>query len=173
VRAKTQSPGGRVRAFLRSGGDGSALVETAVVLPLLMTLMLGMFSLTMALYSYQKLGYATFAGAEELGESRGLFSDPCYQATQTIVSGLPGFTASNLTIVMTITGSSGATPYTFTGTVANGSGCTAAGTGGSSGTQLTANEPATVAVSYAYTWFPMWAANLSGNLVTSETVIVD
>jgi Flp pilus assembly protein TadG len=173
VRAKAQYPGCRVRAFFRSHAEGSALVETAMVLPILMSVMLGMFSLTMALYTYQKLGYATFAGAQELGESRGLYSDPCYEAAQTIVTGLPGFTASKLTITMTITGSSGSTAYTFAGNVASGSGCTAAGTGGSTGTQLLANEPATVTVSYAYTWIPMWAVRYSGPLATSETVLVD
>jgi len=106
VRAKAQYPGCRVRAFFRSRAEGSALVETALVLPILMSIMLGMFSLTMALYTFQKLGYATFAGAQELGESRGLYSDPCYQAAQTILAGLPGITASKVTITMTITGSS-------------------------------------------------------------------
>jgi len=173
VRAKAQYPGCRVRAFFRSRAEGSALVETALVLPILMSIMLGMFSLTMALYTFQKLGYATFAGAQELGESRGLYSDPCYQAAQTILAGLPGITASKVTITMTITGSSGSTPYSFAGNVASGSGCTAAGTGGSTGTQLLANEPATVTVSYTYTWMPMWGLRLSGPLATSETVLVD
>jgi Flp pilus assembly protein TadG len=166
---------GRFFARLRRGEEGQSLVETAVVFPLLISIMLGMFSLTMALYSYQQLGYATFAAAQQLGEDRALaVSDPCYQAVNTLMTALPGFTASKFTINMTVADSGGNATYgPFTGSLANGSGCTAAGSGGGASTQLTAGGAAQLSVSYNYTWIPMWLLNLSGNLVSQETVIID
>ena len=165
----------RFRARIRQDEEGGSLVETALVLAILLSIMLGMFSLTMALYTYQQLGYATFAAAEQLGFSRGLYTDPCYQATQTLMTSLPGFTASKVSITMTISNSAGtATAYgPFTGAVANGSGCTAAGTGGAATSQMGQNQPATVNVNYQYTWMPMWLLNLSGNLVTQETTLIN
>jgi Flp pilus assembly protein TadG len=165
----------RLRARIRKNEEGGSLVETALVLPILLSIMLGMFSLTMALYTYQQLGYATFAAAEQLGFSRGLYTDPCYQATQTLMTSLQGYTASKLSITMTISNSAGtATVYgPFTGAVANGSGCTAAGTGGAATSQMGQNQPATVNVNYSYTWIPMWLLNLSGSLVTQQTALIN
>lgn len=164
----------RLRARLRSGEEGGSIIETALVLPLLLSIMLGMFSLTMALYTYQQLGYATFACAQQLGFSRGLYVDPCYQATQTLMTALPGFAASKLSITMTISNSAGtASVYgPFTGAVASGSGCTGAGSGGTTNA-MGQNQPATVNVSYNYSWIPMWMLSLSGNLVSQETTLIN
>ncbi len=166
----------RFSARIRKDEEGGSLVETALVLPILLSIMLGMFSLTMALYTYQQLGYATFSAAQQLGLSRALaYTDPCYQATQTLVAAMPGATPSKLSITMTVANAAGtSTTYgPFTGAVANGSGCTAAGNGGTAATQEGQFQPATVNVSYTYTWAPMWLFNLSGNLVSQETVIID
>jgi Flp pilus assembly protein TadG len=175
ARVDSRSIGSRVRGFLRSGGEGAAIVEMALVAPIFMILLTGMFSLSMALYNYQKLGFATFTGAQQLAVSRGEYTDPCYQAAQFINAALPGWTPSQLTITMYISSASGSsyttTPYTFSGNVASGSGCTAAGTGGAA--QMAKNEPATVQLSYAYNWLPIWGLKLSGNLVTASTVLVD
>src|ERR1035438_9824576 len=164
----------RLRARIRKNEEGGSLVETALVLPILLSIMLGMFSLTMALYTYQQLGYATFACAEQVGFSRGLYVDPCYQATQTLLTALPGFAPSKLSITMTISNSAGtATVYgPFTGSVANGSGCTGAGSGGTTNA-MGQNQAATVNVSYSYSWIPMWMLSLSGNLVSQETVLIN
>jgi Flp pilus assembly protein TadG len=158
--------GGRFRAFLCSGSEGGSLVETALVMPLLLLLLTGMFSITMALYSYQQLGYATFSAAQQVGAGRGLLADPCNTVATAIPNGLTGWTAAKFTYTVIITDSSGAA-HTYGPTTGSSFSCT----GGAA--FMSQNEPVQVIASYAYTWIPGYDMNLSGSLITTETVLTD
>jgi Flp pilus assembly protein TadG len=71
------SLGERVWTRLRTGNDGGALVEFALVLPMLLLLLTGMFSFGIALNNYLTLTDATSIGARYLATDRGVDLDPC------------------------------------------------------------------------------------------------
>jgi Flp pilus assembly protein TadG len=163
--AGTQSIG--VRGLLRSGDEGGALIETALVLPILLMVLTGMFSLVIALYNYQQLGNATITAAQQLGAGRGLITDPCAAVAVAVAASLPNWAASKFTYTLTVTDSAGAA-HKFGPTGGSGFSCT---TGGANMGQ---NEPVTLMVSYQYTWLPAFGiSNLAGNLLSSETVLAD
>ncbi len=161
---ESRSFGGRLRA----GDEGQSLVEFAVVLPLLLLLLTFMFSVSLAVVNYEQLGDATATVAQlQIEPGRGLITDPCQTVEQAIVVALPNWTVSKFTYTLTITNSSGvATTYgPYVGTAST---CTAGAA------VMAQNEPATVTVSYQYTWIPVYVLKLgTGNITSSQTVIVD
>lgn len=146
--------------------EGTSLVEFAIVLPLFMTVLTGSASFSMALYSFQQLANATSTAAQQLGAEQGLITDPCATAVTTVTAALPTWTASKLTYTVTITDSSG-TAHTYGPTAGSTFSCTAGAT------NMAANEPVTVQVSYAYTWFPILAYSPSSSLTASETALME
>lgn len=165
-RAALKSFRTRVGAHLRCGSKGGALVEFALVVPLMLTVITGMFSVVIALVNYEQLGNATNNAAEQLVTGRGMMTDPCASVVNTVVATMPSFTASKFTYTVVIT-DTGGTSHTFGPTAGSSFSCTA---GAADLGQL---EPATVTVSYAYTWIPAYLLQLTGNLRTSATVLVD
>ena len=168
--------GKRLRARLRGGEEGGALVEFVLVAPLMLTLITGMFSVVMALMNYQELGSATNAAAQVLMTARGQSTDPCAVVASTVTGALPTWTATKFTYTVTITDYAGALHTYGPTTPSAGSpfSCTAAAAvlsagSGSSGAQ---GEPASVSASYQYTWIPAYLLKLSGNLATSSTVLI-
>lgn len=157
--------GRRMRDLLRRGEDGQSLVEFALISPLLLTMMLGMYSLTMALYSYEQLSYSAFNAAQQVGAGRGLLTDPCATVATEVPAGLPTWTSTKFTYTLTITDSSG-TAHQY-GPSGSSFTCTAGAS------EMAQNEPIKVGVSYTYTWIPAYLLNLSGNLSTTETVLTD
>lgn len=108
-----------------SNNEGGSLVEFALVLPMMMMLILGMFSFGIAFNNYIVLTDAVGAGARTLSVVRGqttpamAASDPCAYAVQITKNAAPVLKTSAMTfnIVWTTTNSSGAavsTPYTNT-----------------------------------------------------------
>ena len=96
------------RAFHRlfhSDSEGGALVEMAVTLPLIMLIMTGIFSFSMALYQKLQLAEAVAAAGRQLAVDRGSH-DPCADVTNAIDNGAPGLSQSTLNqgIVITING---------------------------------------------------------------------
>ena len=61
----------RVRRFLHSDSEGGALVEMAVTLPLIMLIMTGIFSFSMALYQKLQLAEAVAAAGTTTGGGSG------------------------------------------------------------------------------------------------------
>jgi Flp pilus assembly protein TadG len=95
----------RVRRFLHSDSEGGALVEMAVTLPLIMLIMTGIFSFSMALYQKLALAETVAAAGRQLAVDRG-DHDPCATITAAIDSGAPGLSQATLNkgIVITIGG---------------------------------------------------------------------
>jgi Flp pilus assembly protein TadG len=95
----------RLRRLLITDSEGGALVEMAVTLPLIMLIMTGIFSFSMALYQKLQLAEAVAAAGRELAVDRGSH-DPCADVQNTIDNGAPGLSRSvlNAGIVVTING---------------------------------------------------------------------
>jgi Flp pilus assembly protein TadG len=164
--------GKRLRAHLRGGEEGGSLVEFALVAPLMLLLMTGMFSVVMALMNYQQLGNAVNTASQQVMAARSNGSDPCAAVVSTITTALPSWTASKFTYTVQIYTTATAST-TYGPTTGSSFSCTAGEA------NLTANYPAAITVTYAYTWLPvMWsrwasALNLSGNLKATAVTIVD
>jgi Flp pilus assembly protein TadG len=177
VRAGIRAIGRLVRARHRCGEEGGALVEFALVFPLMLVLMTGMFSVVMAVMNYQQLGNATNGAAQQLITARGNVADPCAVVVTAVTGTLPSWTTSKFTYTVTLTNSAG-TATTYGPTAGSGFSCTAGAAVLTSGTGAE-GQPASVTVTYQYTWLPiMWSGwapvlNLSGNLRASAAVLVD
>jgi len=166
---KNRSIGGRLRISFRCGDEGQSLIEFAVVLPVFLLLITGMFSVVMAVMSYEQLGEATFAGSQVLQNGRGMLSngDPCASVATAVTASLPTWTATQFTYTVTITDSTG-TPSSSGALVGPSPTCT------SLYTSMANNEPATLTVSYSYTWMPTYLWNPGTSLLSrSQTVSVE
>lgn len=95
----------RLQRVFHSDSEGSALVEMAVTLPLIMLIMTGIFSFSMALYQKLQLAEAVAAAGRQLAIDRGSH-DPCADIQNAIDNGAPGLSKSvlNQGIVVTING---------------------------------------------------------------------
>ena len=161
------APGRRARARARGaarklrshGEDGSTLVEFAIVLPGLMTLLTGVISFSLAFYSLQQLGNATANAVQQVAEYQGLYPvtigtssyDPCELALYEVTTNLKGWNTALFSYKLTITDETGtATPYSST----SGTSFTCPD-GDSSTTAVAANEPVVLQVTYAYQWMPI------------------
>jgi Flp pilus assembly protein TadG len=163
----------RLRAFLFSDREGNTLVEFALVAPVLLVLLTAMFSASMAIYSYERLGEAVFAGSQYLQNGRGLLSnsDPCLSAAQAVVANLPSFTGTfTYTVTFWTAPGTSVTYGPFSGAGTAGASCT----GTAYNVDMVQNEPAQLTVTYQYVWFPVFGRTLgTGTLSKSETVLVE
>jgi Flp pilus assembly protein TadG len=158
-----------LRACLRYGDEGNAMVEFAFMLPLLMMILTFMFSLSMAMISYEQFNSATSSAAlEQLAPARNVLADPCSSIQTAITTALPGWNASKFTYSVTIQNSSGSN-VTYGPTTGAGFSCTAAYT------VLSADQtstPASLSVSYPYSWMPVFMQHMAGNLSVTQPVTV-
>jgi Flp pilus assembly protein TadG len=92
-----------VRAMLHSRSEGSALVETAVTLPLVLFLMTGIFAFSIALYQKMELEEAVSTGGRTMAADRG-DTDPCTTTTNAILAATPSLNHKLLTISYTLDG---------------------------------------------------------------------
>jgi Flp pilus assembly protein TadG len=107
----------RLKTALRSHDRGSALVETALILPVMMLLITGICSMGLALNSYLCLTHAVQAGAMQLAVSAGETGiDPCNMAATTVAAAAPTLNANNIQYTFTLNGTSVPSSGTFTGT---------------------------------------------------------
>jgi len=169
-----QAHGGRLAAIGRhwiarlKDDRGSALVEFAVVLPVMISILTGTASFSMFLYNYQQLGFTVSNASQLVASQQGLLAngDPCATAVTSVTGALPHWTAGNFTYTVTITDSAG-TAHTYGPTAGSSFSCTA-------GYALMAdNEPFALTVTYRYTWLPILSFSPSGNLSASQTSVTE
>jgi Flp pilus assembly protein TadG len=138
------------RRSVRSRGErGSAMVEFALVLPVVLLLTTGVFSFGIALNQYLELTNAVTIGGQLLAVSRGSTSNPCQTAVDAIYNAAPYLAEGKLNVSYTFTGPGGSS-----GTIANGSSqCSSTGTTGASyymqqgeSVQIIANYPCAITV---------------------------
>lgn len=162
------------RALRLRGEEGGSLVEFAIVVPLLMTVLTGSASFALAFFNLQQLGNATSGAVEAIAATQGVQPDPCALAVTSVTSALgigaksalPSFTASKITYTLVITDASGAT-HQYGATTGSSFSCIAGAA------QEAPNEPVTLTVSYSYTWLPVLAFSPSSPLSSSETAMAD
>jgi Flp pilus assembly protein TadG len=145
------------------------MVEFALVLPMLLMILTFMFSISMAMISYEQLNVATAnAALLQLAPARNVDPNPCSSIQTAVTYALPSFTASKLTYTVTIQNSS-YTNVTYGPTTGAGFSCTAAFgvlSADSPGT------PASLTVSYTYSWLPVYLQHMTGNLSVTQPVTV-
>ncbi len=115
--ASTPSPRSRLRSLLRSREEGGALVEVAVTLPVVMVIMTGIFSFSIAIYQKLQLAEAVSVGGRQLAVSKGQ-TDPCAFTTSAIYAAAPGLDSTSITLTYYLNGTSP------TNTTSNGAGIT-------------------------------------------------
>lgn len=94
----------RRRSLLRSC-EGGALVEVAVTLPIVMVIMTGIFSFSIALYQKLQLAEAVSVGGRQLAVARGQ-TDACTMVTNAIYAAAPGLTSNSITLTYVLNGTS-------------------------------------------------------------------
>jgi Flp pilus assembly protein TadG len=85
---------------------GGPLVEFALVLPMMLIVVTGIFYLGIALALYLQLTNATEIGAQLLSVSRGQTTDPCNTTVTAIENAAPNLATGSLTFSYTIDGES-------------------------------------------------------------------
>jgi Flp pilus assembly protein TadG len=88
----------------RKTDAGQALLEFALVLPLLLALVLGIIFFGIALNNYITLTNATNIGAQLLSFSRNQTTDPCQTTSQAVYAAAPNLTQANLKFTIALNG---------------------------------------------------------------------
>ncbi len=159
-----------------SGEEGAALVEMAVIVPLMLLVLTEAVSFSLAVYNLQELENAVTTAAQGLQGARALsIANPCAQVASQVEAALPGWTASNLTFTVIINNNS--TSSATYGPTAGSLSCAAAYYDGTA--PEVSGDAQTVTVSYSYSWFtvftwkPFKNSTPSSALTASETVLAD
>lgn len=124
------------RLVLKRDSEGSALVEMAVTLPIMMAVMTGIFSFSIALYQKLQLAEAVSNAGHVLATDRG-DNDPCNTATNAIYAAAPGLAHANLTLTYTLNGHAYAAGTT-----------SCAASGGAANSYMVANGSAQIQATY-------------------------
>ena len=107
VRVGTRSLGRRVRARPRTSNEGGqALLEFALVLPILLLLVTGIITFGIAFHNYLELTDAVNVGARLLAISRGQTTDPCATTVTAVENAAPLLTSANITFSFVLNGTS-------------------------------------------------------------------
>ena len=139
LRVEPRSIGRWVRALLNRNEEGSALVEIALVTPVLMAVITGICSFAVGFNNQLTLTSAVGAGAQYLQVIRSTTSDPCADTLTAIKASAPGFKPSGIQLSLAITSISGSGT---TSTTETGTSCPNATS------LLTSQEPVTVSATY-------------------------
>jgi len=131
VGSKNRDAGGKFRrGWLKAlpgwGDEGGALVEMAVVLPIFLTILTGIFTAGIAMNNFQTLTNAVNVGGTQLQQLRNMSaaSDPCAAVGSAVTAAAPYLTASGTSgIQLTVSLDNGA--YSEGPTAASGISCTA------------------------------------------------
>jgi Flp pilus assembly protein TadG len=88
---------------MRSSREGGAMVEIALLLPMMMLVPTGICSLATPIFQKLQLTDAVANGGRVLAFDRGAI-DPCQHATQVIYAAAPGLEKSQITLSFTLNG---------------------------------------------------------------------
>lgn len=103
---------------------GQAMVEMALILPILLLVVTGILTFGLAFNNYVLLTEATSIGARTLAISRGATTDPCATASSAIIAAAPLLSSASLSFTFvlngtTYTGASCSSGSSTTGAAAN------------------------------------------------------
>jgi Flp pilus assembly protein TadG len=103
----------RTRAPLFSREDGGALVEFALVMPMFLTLITGMFAFGITMNNYIELTNAVSIGARQIASSSNVgVANPCTGATAIIDAAAANLNSGNISVNYSIGGASAVTSCT-------------------------------------------------------------
>jgi Flp pilus assembly protein TadG len=152
--------------------NGGALVEMALVMPIMLAMLTGIFSFSVVLYQKLQLGESVSNAGRVMALERG-DTDPCATTASAIYAAAPGLSKSTMTLTFILGGTntsgvvSGGT--TYGGTKGTAPTCTAAGNGGSAALQ--SGWPAQVVATYPCTWL-IFNNNFGACSVTTQVTEV-
>ena len=121
MRVERRSTATRLRRLFRED-RGSQLVEMAIVLPLLVTVVMGIITFGQAFGIDQTLTNAAAAGAQAISIARGQALNPCTTVSSPVFGLSPTLAQNNIKFTITIsppTGTTGGTTYTLASNQAN------------------------------------------------------
>lgn len=94
----------RLRSLLHAGERGSALVEFALILPMLLLLTTGIMVFGVAMNNYLQLTNAVSMGARTAAINAQLTKDPCAITSSAIIAAAPGLNSANMNFSFTFNG---------------------------------------------------------------------
>jgi Flp pilus assembly protein TadG len=127
----------RVSQFLRAADQGSALVEFALILPMMLLLTTGILIFGVAMNNYLQLTNAVSIGARTLAVNAQITLDPCAVASSAVIAAAPGLNSSNLNF-----------SYTLNGVSYSGTSCGSASVSSGAAANLSSGTTATVTATY-------------------------
>jgi Flp pilus assembly protein TadG len=158
LRVKPRSPRRLARAVMHAGEQGSAIVEFALILPMLLLLTTGIFVFGIAMNNYMQLTNAVSNGARTLAISAQLTTDPCATAYTAVTNAAPNLNASNFTFTYVLNGT------TYTGTTCSSSSVLTGAAG-----NLSSGSTATVTATYPLNLSVFGKVFSASNAVLSST----
>lgn len=99
-----RSTGCRSCAALLHSEEGSPLVEMALVVPVLMTVMTGLITFAMAFSNQVTLTQAVGTAGQYLSQIRTSTSNPCADTFTALKNAAPGLNSANITMTVTMNG---------------------------------------------------------------------
>jgi Flp pilus assembly protein TadG len=94
----------RTFAYLRVDNEGGALVEFALVLPMLLMVFCGIFVFSIAMTNYAQLTESVNTGSRLLAISRGQTLNPCSTTASAVYAAAPSLTPSKFTFSFVLNG---------------------------------------------------------------------
>jgi Flp pilus assembly protein TadG len=95
----------------RRGQRGAAMIEIALVTPILLSIAVAIAQFGIFVFNYQSLVNAVQMGAEQVSISRGITTDPCATVVNTVTAAQQGLITGSLSYSLTI---NNGTPITTT-----------------------------------------------------------
>jgi Flp pilus assembly protein TadG len=157
-RVKPRSPRRLARVLVRGGETGSALVEFALILPMLLLLTTGIFVFGVAMNNYMQLTNAVSNGARTLAISAQITTDPCATAYTAITNSAPNLNPANFTF-----------SYTLNGTAYTGTTCSSSSVLTGAAGNLSSGSTATVTATYPLNLSVFGKVFSASNAVLSST----
>jgi Flp pilus assembly protein TadG len=133
---------------------GGALVEMALVMPIMLAMLTSIFSFSVVLYQKLQLSEAVSNAGRVMALERG-DADPCATTANSIYAAAPALAKANMTLTFTLGGTNSGGSVTggtsYGGTKGTAPTCTAAGNGGAAALQ--AGWPAQIQATYPCSFF--------------------
>ena len=137
--ARLMSGSSSYKRVCRRGEEGGALVEMALVLPMLMLILTGIFAFGIAINNYVQLTNAVNTGGRLLSISRLSTTDPCGDTVAVIKRAAPNLTPSLMQFSFVLN----TTTY-----ASNTTSCSSSSTTTGAAANLIQGDPVTVTVTY-------------------------
>jgi Flp pilus assembly protein TadG len=137
LRVSSEFLGRRIHALLRTGDHGSAIVEFALILPMMLVLTTGIMVFGIAMNNYMQLTDAVSIGARTLAISAQLTLDPCATASSAITGAVPNLTPSRFTF-----------SYVMNGTAYSGTSCSSSSVSEGAAANLSSGTTVSVTATY-------------------------